>query len=773
MTESDQGRQPAVPSIQPDLPAQADHLDFSPYVQTFVDIITDRNTQTPLTIGVFGAWGSGKTSLMQMIRRQLVAWQRQQARSEANQERKLLTVWFNAWRYNRDAALWQALVLRVLTVLRAEMRGNQNALDLLDRIEVNLYRAANPASLGELVIEGQSLFGGGEAGAQFRLPTSVGLDLLEEIAQARAQVSDEQEKGVAAAQAFQRSMARLRTDLDRKRVEALESFLDDFQTLVQNHVYPGALVVFVDDLDRCLPEKAVEILEAIKLFFDVEHCIFVLGIDRQVIERGIRLKYHDYETLDEEGPPPISGTQYLEKIVQIPFQLPVIDRVAMEDYVREMVPDLKEVDARCYRVFTVGMEPNPRRVKRTLNIFLLLWRLARNHPELASGIKPVRLLKIVIVQMHHPKLFALLPNDPGLLIRLEERFRQAESQRERRYSEQVGESTGIVEAAGPEAIFLGNAQLRDLLTLHDISEPDANFVDIQPAEVKEYVHLSSSAVEDWAIREGKVATVEPQLVRVPAGEFSMGVKPEAISELIALYEEEGLGADRQWLLAQTPQHTLTLPAFDMGRYLVTNAEYAAFVESSAGAVSPPRHWKGGAVPPELARHPVVNVTWQDALAYCAWLSGRTGKQYRLPTEAEWEKAASWEPQGSKKRAYPWGDDWDPARCSNAASPERGVSPVGHYSQVGGDSAYGISDMAGNVWEWTLSKWGRDRSQPAFVYPYNPTDGRQALDGSELRVLRGGSFHDGRGWCRVSSRFPNEPLLAADYIGFRVVRVEEP
>jgi len=268
------------------------------------------------------------------------------------------------------------------------------------------------------------------------------------------------------------------------------------------------------------------------------------------------------------------------------------------------------------------------------------------------------------------------------------------------------------------------------------------------------------------------------LVRVPAGTFEMGMTPEAAEETLSLYSDEGLGTSREWMLAQTPLHKLELPAFDIGRYLVTNADYAAFVDAAKGRISPPRHWSSGSVPPELASHPVVNVTWQDARAYCHWLSEKTDKTYRLPSEAEWEKAASWNQRQGQKRVYPWGDKWEAARCNNRESsalettPQSGTSPVGEFSQAGGDSAYGISDMAGNVWEWTLSKWGRDREKPAFAYPYERQDDRESPDGPDLRVLRGGSFYDGPGWCRSTSRFPNEPLLAADYIGFRVVRVAE-
>lgn len=280
------------------------------------------------------------------------------------------------------------------------------------------------------------------------------------------------------------------------------------------------------------------------------------------------------------------------------------------------------------------------------------------------------------------------------------------------------------------------------------------------------------------MKEGVPLTLEPQLVGVPGGKFLMGMSAEELDKLAELLGDEGLGADREWLLAQTPQHELRLPAFEIGRYPVTNAEYAAFVESPEGKTSPPRHWetrpeshrREGEVPPELSSHPVVNVTWQDAMAYCDWLSQQTGKKYRLPTEAEWEKAASWDAQTGTKWCYPWGDEWDATQCNNKEDGPGHTTPVGQYSPAGGDSAYGVSDVAGNVWEWTLSKWGRDRDKPTFGYPYDHSDGREALEGAEFRVLRGGCFYDGAGWCSTSARYPNEPLLATDYIGFRVVRV---
>jgi formylglycine-generating enzyme required for sulfatase activity len=758
-----------VPSVKPDLPAVQDFLGFAPYAQTLFDIISDDDTQTPLTIGIFGSWGSGKTSLMKMIEGRLEKLRQDRRKSKkSGSGRKYLTIWFNAWLYSRDEALWRSLILRVLAELRREVAHDPKAKDSLDEIETHLYRTVGPTSLGELSIGGNALVSGSQKEAEFKLPMTMGLGLLKEIAQAKANASDVgNAEALAGVTALMQAVDRMHTGLDRKRVEALEVFRRDFLTLVKEYVSPGVLVVFVDDLDRCLPDKAVEVLEAIKLFFDVEGCIFVLGIDREVVERGIRIKYKDYELAEEGGAPPISGARYLEKIVQIPFQLPPIDRSAMGGYVAKMAPRLLELDPRCDDVFTVGMAPNPRRVKRTLNIFLLLWRLSRNRPQLRDQIKPVRLAKMVVIQLHHPDLFNLLPRDPNRLINLEKRFRE---EKEREGAEGVEDERALARPTGLEAAFLSNVPLRELLTLHDLDEPDANFVGMEPAQVLEYVHLSHTAAEAWESRVSRALTLEPQLKRVPAGKFLMGNPQEKVDRMATLCEGESMGADREWLSAQTPQHELDLPTFDIGQYPVTNAEYEAFVKASEGQVSPPRHWEEGKVTPELASHPVVNVSWQDAVAYCAWLSERTGQQYRLPTEAEWEKAATWDYRTNKKRLYPWGDEWNADLCNNKESGPGTTVLVGQYSQAGGDSPCGVSDMAGNVWEWTLSKWGRDQNKPSFAYPYDGSDGREALEGTEYRVTRGGCFYDGPGWSHSSARFPYGPLDVVYYIGFRVVRV---
>jgi formylglycine-generating enzyme required for sulfatase activity len=204
---------------------------------------------------------------------------------------------------------------------------------------------------------------------------------------------------------------------------------------------------------------------------------------------------------------------------------------------------------------------------------------------------------------------------------------------------------------------------------------------------------------------------EPEMVLIPAGEFLMGSDPR---------KDKDASGDEQ------PQHTLYLPDYYIARTPVTNAQYAAFVQATG--YEQPWHWEGEKPPQGREDHPVVYVYWHDAVAYCNWLSEVTGRDYRLPSEAEWEKAA----RGTDGRIYPWGSKPPGEGRCNSGNKVGESTPVGRYSPQG-DSPYGCADMAGNVWEWTRSLYGG--------YPYDPGDGREDLEAGQdvLRVLRGGSF----------------------------------
>jgi formylglycine-generating enzyme required for sulfatase activity len=280
---------------------------------------------------------------------------------------------------------------------------------------------------------------------------------------------------------------------------------------------------------------------------------------------------------------------------------------------------------------------------------------------------------------------------------------------------------------------------------------------------------------------------EPLLgfVAVPGGRFVMGTREEDIPALMEKY-----GGSREWYEWETPQHQLSLPTFYMSRYPVTHAQYAVFMRETdhkpptAETHSEwPYEWREGSYPPQRANQPVVLVAWYDALEYCRWLTEKLrtwegtpeplatllrerGWMVTLPSEAQWEKAA----RGDDGRVFPWGNEFDPARCNMEETGIGDTSAVGMFPT--GASPYVVEDLSGNVWEWTSSLWGEDWQKPSFKYPYNPVDGREDLDapGSVPRVLRGGAFNVDRRYVRCAYRVRCYPGSFDRDGGFRVVLV---
>jgi formylglycine-generating enzyme required for sulfatase activity len=234
-----------------------------------------------------------------------------------------------------------------------------------------------------------------------------------------------------------------------------------------------------------------------------------------------------------------------------------------------------------------------------------------------------------------------------------------------------------------------------------------------------------------------------ELVRVPAGEFLMGSDPS--KDKLAHHEEQ-------------PQHRVYVSEFYIGKYPVTIEQYAAFVKATKHRA--PKYWKGGRIPSGKENHPVVYVSWDDAVAFCQWLSQETGKTFRLPTEGEWEKAA----RGTDGRIYPWGNEWDETRLNSSESGPGNTTPVGQYSPDG-DSPYGAADMSGNVWEWCADWYDREeyqrRAKSTVRDPQGPKEGAS-------RMLRGGAFTINRRIVRCASRIRPSPPFRGRHPGFRVV-----
>jgi formylglycine-generating enzyme required for sulfatase activity len=293
--------------------------------------------------------------------------------------------------------------------------------------------------------------------------------------------------------------------------------------------------------------------------------------------------------------------------------------------------------------------------------------------------------------------------------------------------------TGLERERQPERPVSGEAGTR-------ISDPPSAVTPSGTKSVASPVAALPEARPSIALDSVTISSpIRLELVRIPAGEFPMGSDPKR---------------DKQACEDEQPQLRVSLPEFYIGKYPVTNAQYAAFVEATGGPV--PNRWEHGRIPEGKEEHPVVNVSWDNARAFCGWLSQATGQAFRLPAEAEWEKAA----RGMGDRIYPWGGT-DPDRDSTLCNCDTRIgdtTSVGKYPN--GASPCGALDMAGNVWEWTSSLY--------VGYPYDATDGREDPSRGGSRVLRGGSFDFKPGFVRCASRHWEDPKAVGDCIGFRVV-----
>jgi formylglycine-generating enzyme required for sulfatase activity len=240
----------------------------------------------------------------------------------------------------------------------------------------------------------------------------------------------------------------------------------------------------------------------------------------------------------------------------------------------------------------------------------------------------------------------------------------------------------------------------------------------------------------------RIETHAPRMLLVPAGTFVRGLRSEEAAALAREYD-----LPLAWLAKSCPQQELELDAFEVARYPLTQQEWAEFVAEAGG--ERPRHWTSARPPRGRENHPVHGISRTAMLAYCDWLSRETGLRYRLPTEAEWEKAA----RGSSGRSYPWGERFDSGRANTREAGIGDTTPVGVFPD--GASPYGALDMAGNVEECTGSLYR--------LYPGSPA---QDPDEGSYVVTRGGCFALDGDLARCERR---HGLPFAPAAGFRLAR----
>lgn len=255
----------------------------------------------------------------------------------------------------------------------------------------------------------------------------------------------------------------------------------------------------------------------------------------------------------------------------------------------------------------------------------------------------------------------------------------------------------------------------------------------------------------------------PEVISIPAGAFITGsnrAEREAAYKLDEKAYGHSVTRKQRWYDFEDKRSTISLPAYEISKTLITNAQYQAFTRATGHAVPrvKPRVWASyklihpyeralrhawskGTYPEGRAQHPVVMVSHDDVQAYAAWLSKQTGRTWRLPTEKEWEKAA----RGTDGRLFPWGNSYKPDLLNSHDKGPFDTVEVGRFPK--GASPFGLLDAAGQVFEWTSTPSGKERFR-----------------------VKGGSWDDsGCGVCRPAARHARPKFLKHILVGFRLVR----
>ena len=709
------------------------HFHFKEFAITLARLAASTETDTPVTVGISGPWGSGKTTLLKRVKFLLDEpidkdGKHRFANGGENQEkfRKCKTVWFEAWKYADEDELLVALIRVILNTMAKGSFGEKILKESLDP-----HKPEYDVVAGAL------------AALKIKLPF--------------VEISPDPKK-YEIPSPFENHTA------------FFDHFDEAFETLLARWAHgkrdiakindkAAALVIFIDDLDRCLPEKVVQVLEAVKLFLDKPGCVFMLGADLRQVQKAVLVHYKDTELMDLA-----EAKDYLEKIIQLRFEIPPVQKDKMQGLLDEkgvVAADWGE----SWRALITGAEVNPRKVKTFVNDLNLHWAMLKNSGQ-AQDVNRHDFNSWQVLMRAAPENFIKrvreVLKDQDLRYKfiqeamqwaqgdedLASTFREyAESLRLRRVLGELAFSPEFTPAALDSFVYLTALPVLEEPEPAQRGQAKEQKKILRGQSIKPPQHGSEKGVMRHGGQLGhEIYTFDGsdiEFVKIPAGKFIMG----SLEDDADAYSDE------------KPQHTVEITKdYYIGRFPVTNVQYQVFVRDANR--EPPEDWNGAQYSEDKADHPVVNVSWHDAMAYCEWLSQKTGKDYRLPTEAEWEKAA----RGEYGNIYPWGNEWDAEKCNTAESGIGGTTPVGKYSPDG-DSPYGCADMAGNVWEWCADWYAegeyKRRVDEVVKDPRGP-------DRGDYRVLRGGSWDFNHRVARVSARELSPPYDRWLDFGFRVV-----
>jgi formylglycine-generating enzyme required for sulfatase activity len=392
---------------------------------------------TPLVIGIFGKWGTGKTSLMNLIQCEL---ENLDKLSTNKILKDVKSIRVEPWKLTNREQIWTS-------ILQLSISSIHKKLDFFSRITFDLKLFFNRINLARLPIviiknliriaiaispiwlnfilkidDNNLNYVEVLLNPPFNIISSILLTLILFVHPSYKSFRDQ-----------------ISLNLDEllekapfeKQISTLQRLNKEFEKLVYHLIGEnGRLIIFIDDLDRCIPKQIPEVLEAIKLFATTKGCIYIMALDLDIVRKSIKA-YYGFED-DKES------TEFLEKIIQVPFNLPPIDQDRIKLFIDDTYPNLKQLSNSAFEVFCQGLEPNPRKIKRTLNIFFNLLDLSvqRANKWAMDPVHPGLVAKIVLIQSRFPVIYQRIVDNPGFLFELQQTlFIDEHNKRDYHYTE--------------------------------------------------------------------------------------------------------------------------------------------------------------------------------------------------------------------------------------------------------------------------------------------------------------------------------------------------
>ncbi len=727
----------------------------------------------PITIGIYGNWGSGKTSLMRLMK--------QIVEAEGQGENAAVAVWFNAWQYEREENLLVPLIATIARDIKKRQEQWEEEKSAVARKACNIMKGGGKKVHDALrsVLYGVSLKG------------KLGVPLLGEL-EISTSMKDMIERYEAVTQ-----------DTLMARSLYFDAF-DQLRELAHDKkIKKPQLVVFIDDLDRCFPEQAVRLLESIKLVLHQPNFAFVLGIYPQIIEEFIRNKYAAQYPIaavrassqdDDEFSSRMEKyldyfNDYLGKIVQVRHLVPERHPGQMQQYIRNLLDDagitaqflvegVSEKDL-LELIAEVGNR-SPREIVRKINWLLVKWRITKSEKgedetyDLLAGLINETLANRIMKNRNTYELFRIM-----LEWKATEDSPLTCGQKLAEALESTREAVSHVEKIRKLREYFPAEKFRSMNSMIDVLDKDEHLCNVlnsapgrrwlSDKKYREETHETFKEKEAPAVSEesaaegaeepmkkrgmraekaGELEEILPDLnlVDIPAGEFEMG------------------GGESE---NEKPLHKVKLSGFKMSATPVTQSQYEAVMGVNPSIFKEKSQEGKGNLP-------VENVSWNDAMVFCEQLTKMAKGKYRvtLPTEAQWEYAC----RAGTSTPFNTGENLTTDQANYDGNYPYKNFPKGKYigktTPVGSypPNAWGLYDMHGNVWEWCLDWYDENyyaecKKQGVVNDPTGPKTGSS-------RVLRGGGWYSRAIGCRSAHRGDSYPDYRYSNIGFRLVFVPQ-